>query len=267
MTACAENQKRAEEVLAAVKLAHKTAVTLGLLPRGSHHNCIKLRVSHSARCKAGLNKSGMVLYLSTADRYFDSKAYFTKLSNSGIGFKKVWAQAMKQFKETGVARFVEYAHVDSEPNIGGFSITDEKIGLLAVVCHEFAHCLAHREAAFTRSRIKPHGVEWQAIYKQLRDVLVNPFIETVTLEPLALAVLNTPAKKARSSTKTASVITGTTRASFAAGSVRSLVYAQAKHGITKAEWIANCGGAGFIDKQIKSAMNKLVSGKKVVTFG
>lgn len=74
----------------------------------------------------------------------------------------------------------EYARFQYDPEIGSFTSDTFHAGLVAVICHEFAHSLvANAKMAKMEKYINaaPHGQQWQNVYRILRRRLVNETYE------------------------------------------------------------------------------------------
>lgn len=88
----------------------------------------------------------------------------------------------------GPGTFAEYAHIARRKDIGTLEASDWRQSVRALVAHEIAHAVQRTTEKHARrqgrmvSRSKPHGAEWQAIYRLLRTACVNawtPRAETV----------------------------------------------------------------------------------------
>lgn len=73
----------------------------------------------------------------------------------------------------GVTHFVEYARIRKSKYIGEFYSKTPSLIYKAVIAHEMAHAIKH----WNGLPGKPHGFEWRAIYRAIREVWVNPFID------------------------------------------------------------------------------------------
>ena len=151
----------------------------------------KLRVTATEGCHAGASGAKM----STHDRYCDPAAYRDKqaqLHNPARRGKSSFKRIQK-FAHDGFCVFVEYASIMKDAEIGSFITrsTDPEIFIAATAAHELAHSIHHwngRAQGLNRSEIgRPHGVEWQAIYRRLRNLTANKMLRAVNLEVMPTA--------------------------------------------------------------------------------
>lgn len=187
------------EVLKAADMIIRAANTLGLVD-----STFKLRVKIHSRptLSGGLNRRGEPeLSLSTHERYLDPIAYAESVKLS-FPSEAVWKNAQHQYKITGVPRTIEYASFDSDPEIGGINTTNSNLILLMVGCHEIAHAInfwiAHKKPVYIKP--KPHGKDWKEIYRQLRNALVNPYLENTEVQ--LAAFVKSPLPRPKSGTIT-----------------------------------------------------------------
>lgn len=75
----------------------------------------------------------------------------------------------------------EYKSFRDDPTIGKIKVNDDKDHLMIMVAHEVAHHIQFRYAKnvqrFKSTYRKPHGECFKAIYRYLRQDLVNPYVK------------------------------------------------------------------------------------------
>jgi len=77
----------------------------------------------------------------------------------------------------GPNRVYEYKSFDGREDIGGFFSTNSEHQLLLHLTHEMAHAWEHFEASkYNIKRRQPHGKEFKAFYKILREKFLNPLL-------------------------------------------------------------------------------------------
>lgn len=80
------------------------------------------------------------------------------------------------------ATYTEYVSFTEDSVIGGFTY-DEKhplLGLKALVCHEVAHAVM----AYKNLSATGHGNEWKSIYRVLRNLFVNQYLDNIKLQEI-----------------------------------------------------------------------------------
>jgi hypothetical protein len=66
----------------------------------------------------------------------------------------------------------EYKRYAKSPYIGSFTTKKSSLVHKATVAHEIAHAIQF----WNGNPGKPHGYEWRIIYRKIREVWVNPYI-------------------------------------------------------------------------------------------
>ena len=131
-----------------------------------------IKISKSEGCHANAS----VIKMSTHDRYCAPINYRNSLAARNWASKTSWKRAVKFAKE-GYCVFVEYSSIQKDKDIGSFITEsgDPRPFIEATAAHEVAHSIhfwnnkGKRYGTFGR----PHGVEWQAIYRKLRNLTAN----------------------------------------------------------------------------------------------
>ena len=110
-------------------------------------------------------------------RYTDRKQWLRHIRlTQHSARQKVWKEA---YEHAQMERwmFIEYSHVHSKAEIGGFVHWDSDVHIGAITAHELSHAIDYwNRQCGNKCDDKPHGSEWQYLYKQLRREFVNPLI-------------------------------------------------------------------------------------------
>lgn len=155
----------------------------------------QLKPIRSKICKGGLESRSQdpCIWMSNHDRYHDPVRYYNGLLAEGGNYKASWMRALQSLKETGIPCAPEYARINEDSQIGKISSADPFVHLLIATAHEMAHAInQYNYWHLKQLRGKPHGIEWQHIYRQLR---VNVLADHEGIAPMAVAALETPVQR------------------------------------------------------------------------
>lgn len=149
---------------------------------------LEIRITDkSDRAWAKMSRGGPVIQMSSADRDCDPIKYRDEfLVPRGAGGRTSWDRAHRLAAQ-GFCVYIEYPAIQYDKEIGMFVSdgSNAMIHVLATACHELAHAIHmwnHRQKRAPRGPLgSAHGVEWQAIYRKLRRLVVNDHVETATL--------------------------------------------------------------------------------------
>ena len=157
-----------------------------------------LQISSNAKgCVGGWRSGAPFVRLSLNDRYFDGNAVMVE-ARSRAPRQRVWADQTRA-AHRGEWMSVEYSNIHNDPEIGKVVSPNPEHHIRMTVLHEIAHAIQAQVQKATNTRTKPHGIEWQAIYRNLRNALLNPLL--VDTSEYALAANKTGDTKMATSKK------------------------------------------------------------------
>lgn len=150
-------------------------------------NKFSLMIRDSGVCRGGIFKGWVYgIKISLSDRYFDPMKYHKEeiLPYTYRHSDRQWNKAKRSVEKYGFVYHPEYVSFDHDSEIGGIYTNNAELAIRKVVVHELSHCLVYwnhnqQYGIGTRKYPTPHGVVWKSIYRDLRKLLVNPYIETV----------------------------------------------------------------------------------------
>ena len=119
-------------------------------------------------------------------RHFNGVEVMHAARLRGATHQRVWTEQYNHALKNEWL-YVEYSNIHDDPEIGKFVSDDSYHHLLAVVCHEIAHAIHWYSWArgLRLTKDKPHGIEWQNIYRTLRRNILNPLLGLNLDLPLA----------------------------------------------------------------------------------
>lgn len=139
---------------------------------------ITLRTGLTDGAYGGLNKKRLpYIYIGTRYDGFN-KEQAMRNNQAYRGNEKSWGQARELAKQ-GKWQYVEYGHINNDPEIGAFVSDNPEDHVRALVAHELAHAVHWWEMEQGKPADRTeHGPAWQAIYRTLRREWVNPKIKS-----------------------------------------------------------------------------------------
>lgn len=124
------------------------------------------------------SKGNPCIYIGTRLLGFDKENDFRYLTGS-TRHKDIWKTAAALAKR-GQWLHVEYSHIHSDPEIGGFISDEPTDHIRTTIAHELAHAIHWWTTENTAEKdTTSHGKLWQDIYRTLRVEWVNPLLTKI----------------------------------------------------------------------------------------
>lgn len=77
----------------------------------------------------------------------------------------------------GGGTYEEYQRYADDPVIGSRAVNNAEEALVMKIGHELAHLIVALSPTFADAAPKPHGAEFQAVYREIRSCAVNPWLD------------------------------------------------------------------------------------------
>lgn len=165
---------RSDMIHQVASLVENTAKELNLV--GTDFNLVTV-IGRGKACWGGGRARRPFISISLDDRYHDVQKYAETFCNE-TNLSPVWRRAAIKYNGSGIAYNLEYSSIDADPEIGGMHTNNSILFLTGVICHEVSHAIWFHNKDDADDKNKPHGPVWREYYRKLRNVLVNPFLDT-----------------------------------------------------------------------------------------
>lgn len=157
------------------------------IPRAdAFKNRLTIKFSNRAKGSYGGWSGGptMTIGLNDNGRHTDRDAWIARMASRDPSLaKRSWKEAIEGAKRDEWW-FIEYSHINKDPEIGAFKSDNAEHHMDALLAHELSHAIQYwikYESKYfydtTGKDFSAHGEIWRDLYRALRNEFINPYLD------------------------------------------------------------------------------------------